>query len=237
MKNVKKAFTLAEVLITLGIIGIVAAMTLPVLIQKNNNRVVETRLMKFYSAINQAIKMAEVDYGDKSYWYEDLAGAEIDKDGNPIPGSSDAEKWFNKYLAPYMKIIKTETLSDGSYIVYFPDGSALRPESHSTRDWFFYPGNANKCIQQGNKRGECVFMFNFKPTESLIPEFWKYHYKKGFEPWKYAWDGSREQLEDLCYTGKANESDESVSGRNYCTALIQINNWKIPNDYAYKVSY
>ena len=31
----KIAFTLAEVLITLGIIGIVAAMTMPVLIQKN----------------------------------------------------------------------------------------------------------------------------------------------------------------------------------------------------------
>ena len=61
----KKAFTLAEVLITLGIIGVVAAMTLPSLIQRNNNKVVETRLKKFYSAINQAIMMAEVDYGDK----------------------------------------------------------------------------------------------------------------------------------------------------------------------------
>lgn len=32
-----KAFTLAEVLITLGIIGVVAAMTLPALIQTNKN--------------------------------------------------------------------------------------------------------------------------------------------------------------------------------------------------------
>ena len=58
----KVAFTLAEVLITLGIIGIVAAMTMPALIQKNNNKVVETRLKKFYSAINQAVLMAEKDY-------------------------------------------------------------------------------------------------------------------------------------------------------------------------------
>lgn len=112
----KEAFTLAEVLITLGIIGIVAAITIPALIQKNNNRVVETRLKKFYSSINQAILMSEVDYGDKKYWYQDVKGAELDKDGNPIAGSSNAEKWFNKYLAPYMKIIKTETLADGSYI-------------------------------------------------------------------------------------------------------------------------
>ncbi len=38
----KYAFTMAEVLITLGIIGIVEAMTLPSLIQRNNNKVVET---------------------------------------------------------------------------------------------------------------------------------------------------------------------------------------------------
>ena len=107
-RTIKRGFTLAEVLITLGIIGIVAAMTMPTLIQKNNNKVVETRLMKFYSVINQAIKMAEVDYGDKVYWWEDVKGAEIDKDGNPVPGTSASEKWFNKYLAPYMKILKNK---------------------------------------------------------------------------------------------------------------------------------
>lgn len=42
-------------------------MTLPTLVQKYRNRVVETRLQKFYSAINQAVKMAELEYGDKKY--------------------------------------------------------------------------------------------------------------------------------------------------------------------------
>lgn len=79
-----QGFTLAEVLITLGIIGVVAAMTLPALIQRNNNKVVETRLKKFYSAINQAIMLAENDYGDKKIWYQDLAGADIDDEGNII---------------------------------------------------------------------------------------------------------------------------------------------------------
>ena len=43
----KSAFTLAEVLITLGIIGVVSALTLPVLVQKYRNNVVETKLKKF----------------------------------------------------------------------------------------------------------------------------------------------------------------------------------------------
>ena len=67
--------------------------------------------MKFYSVINQAILMAEKDYGDKKYWYEDLAGAEIDKDGNVVSGSSQQEKWFRKYLAPYLKTTKIMELN------------------------------------------------------------------------------------------------------------------------------
>ena len=43
------AFTLAEVLITIGIIGIVAAMTIPTLISKNQKRVIEAKLKEDYS--------------------------------------------------------------------------------------------------------------------------------------------------------------------------------------------
>lgn len=234
--NSKAAFTLAEVLITLGIIGIVAAMTLPALIQKNNNRVVETRLMKFYSSINQAVKMTEVDYGDKKIWFEDVKGAEIDKDGKPVPGSSDAEKWFNKYFTPYMKIKEIKVASDGNFRVYFPDGSTLEPSSMTTRDWVFYPGNYEKCKQkiQDKSNGICRFYFNFKPNSTNV--MWKHHYNKGFEPWKYAWLGDVNDLKNACYTDN-NMGDTSVGGRAYCTALIQLNNWKIPDDYPYKVSY
>lgn len=43
----KKAFTLAEVLITLGVIGIVASMTLPAIIQKNTERATVAKVKKF----------------------------------------------------------------------------------------------------------------------------------------------------------------------------------------------
>lgn len=227
------AFTLAEVLITLGIIGIVAAMTMPTLIQKNNNRVVETRLMKFYSAINQAIKMAEVDYGDKIYWWEDVKGATIDKDGNPVPGSSDQEKWFNKYLAPYMKILKAETLSDGSLIVYFPDGSALRSRPHTSRDWYFYTGNPDKCMKLGDVGyGTCYFAFFYNPSGTKNT----YNSNKSFEPWRHGWDGKISSLKNACYKGIL-INDSSINPKTYCSTVIQMNNWKIPDDYPYKVRY
>lgn len=56
----KLAFTLAEVLITLGIIGIVAAMTIPTLINKKQKAEIETQLKENYSIIQQSLKMAEM---------------------------------------------------------------------------------------------------------------------------------------------------------------------------------
>ena len=50
----QKGFTLAEVLITLGIIGIIATMTLPILINKYKTAELETRFKKAYSVLNQA---------------------------------------------------------------------------------------------------------------------------------------------------------------------------------------
>lgn len=232
MKN-KKGFTLAEVLITLGIIGVVAAMTLPALIQNHRNSVVETRLKKFYSAINQAVVMAENDYGDKKEWYEDLTGAEIDNDGNPIPGSSELEKWFNKYLMPYLIEVKTETLSDGTFMVYFSDGSALATISAGRgRDWYFYPSNPEKCMSRTQEKanGICRFVFSFKPVGDEYS--WKYHLDKGFEPAKYRWDGSSENL----YKGCSDKISDGIL-HGHCTALIQYNGWKIPKDYPFRISY
>ena len=57
------AFTLAEVLITLAIIGVVAAMTIPTLVTKYQDRVNETRYKKAVSMLSQAMQlsMAEID--------------------------------------------------------------------------------------------------------------------------------------------------------------------------------
>ncbi len=70
----------------------------------------------FYSVINQALNMAEIDYGDKKNWYKDLAGAELDEDGKPIVGTSEAEKWFKKYIASYLNIVKVEIQPDGNIL-------------------------------------------------------------------------------------------------------------------------
>ncbi|MCM1339905.1 MAG: prepilin-type N-terminal cleavage/methylation domain-containing protein, partial [Muribaculaceae bacterium] len=57
----KAAFTLAEVLITLGIIGVVAAMTIPGLIQNNKATRLRSQFLKSYSTIQQAFRQMEAD--------------------------------------------------------------------------------------------------------------------------------------------------------------------------------
>ena len=53
----RNAFTLAEVLITLGIIGVVAAITLPALTAKYKKQITATRLKSAYSILSQALTM------------------------------------------------------------------------------------------------------------------------------------------------------------------------------------
>ncbi len=96
-----KGFTLAEVLITLGIIGVVAAMTLPSLIQKHQERVTVNKVKKFYSVMSQAQLMAIKDHGYLDEW--DVS------DGYT---KESAEK-FMSYFKPYLKIAKDCGTSSG----------------------------------------------------------------------------------------------------------------------------
>lgn len=63
MKKMKKGFTLAEVLITLAIIGVVAAVTMPNLITSGQYNALGTKLSKFQSTVESAA-MAYVQSGE-----------------------------------------------------------------------------------------------------------------------------------------------------------------------------
>ncbi len=89
----KTAFTLAEVLITLGIIGVVAAMTIPTVIAKYREKEYVTRLKVVYNVLNQALQMSVIDNGTVNEW-----GFTQDSEGGKII----ADK-----LLPYIKQVKS----------------------------------------------------------------------------------------------------------------------------------
>lgn len=84
------AFTLAEVLITLGIIGIIAALTIPTLIQNANEKATVTAVKKAYSVLSQAYTLAVQENGTPDTW-------NLSADGN---GATN----ILNMLAPYLKI-------------------------------------------------------------------------------------------------------------------------------------
>lgn len=94
-----RAFTLAEVLITLGIIGVVAAMTMPALIAEHREKQYIVSLKKSYSLFSQLYIQALSEYGPPEDWM--LYGP------NNYIGSKN---WFNKM---FDKKIKIAALCDG----------------------------------------------------------------------------------------------------------------------------
>ena len=59
----KKGFTLAEVLITLAIVGIVAAITIPTLVSNYQKKVLKNQLINKYALLQQQMLYAKNDYG------------------------------------------------------------------------------------------------------------------------------------------------------------------------------
>lgn len=72
----KRAFTLAEVLITLGIIGVVASMTLPTVINKTQEKQYKVAYKKAYSSLSQAFLLMQAagEFKDMSQTTDDSAG-------------------------------------------------------------------------------------------------------------------------------------------------------------------
>ena len=64
-------FTLAEVLITLVIVGVIAAMTIPMLMNKTNNQEYVSRLKKTYSAFTQVTNKIIAENGSPKNWITD----------------------------------------------------------------------------------------------------------------------------------------------------------------------
>ncbi len=101
-------FTLPEVLITIVIIGVVAAMTLSPLITKIRNKGYAERLIKTYSVLQDATNQIVSEKGDPQTWpWTQYQGSDINNEGN---------KQILQYYIEKLKIVTTCPVNSGSYI-------------------------------------------------------------------------------------------------------------------------
>ena len=134
----KKAFTLAEVLITLSILGVVAALTIPALVNRNSDIAAQTKLKKAIAAYETfaAVYMAENEAAD-------------------LTGITDAQ------IGQYFKQVtgagtKSFTTADGAYWEFGNNGNAVVTDAQDSPRYGVILWNANGQVNQTGKTSDGV---------------------------------------------------------------------------------
>lgn len=198
-----KSFTLSEVLITLGIIGIVASFTIPTLVNNSLKEQTVNKLKKFYTEQLQAIKLSELDNGPTSAW-----------------AGSDANVMFNTFLAPYIKKTSINIYSD-HIIVSLNNGTDVSYHCSGDIDVAVYLNGYNK----SKTNGKDIFWFMIKrggQTPELQPFDWG--------PTSNGRGTGREKWSQGVY---ACNSSVDPADRYWCAGLILYDGWQIKSDYPY----
>ncbi len=239
--RLKRAFTLSEVLITLGIIGIVASMTLPAIIQQNQKKVAATRLKQTYSQLYQAINMAQAQYGDMKNWdVNDNYGTSIDSD-NPSKDENMAKVFAEKYLKPYLKYNGTPdtytlaqkgynkyitkngsehlVLNSQFYIIELVNGVSLFIGYDGSTDTGSYSYPSIYVDINGKTKpnvvGRDLFMFHLDSVKTMR-----------VKPYGYGYNFTRDELIKRCSANSGHNANNL-----FCTALIFNDGWEIKDDY------
>lgn len=227
-------FTLAEVLITLGIIGVVAALTLPSVIRNYQKKVTVERLKKSYSTLAQAVQMSVKDNDEVETWDFSLS----------------TQEFIDKYIAPYIKDISTRVKNNGNYNnskeYIFADGTTIWAWTSNTTlpQCVFVQLQVDINGDAGpNLMGKDIFVFYIFPKKNgfyncgegdvatNIP-------KGGLYPDGYGYSRDTMLNDDWrgCNKrgGKATDVDgmeRNNAGGAFCTALIMYDGWQIKEDY------
>lgn len=242
----KKGFTLAEVLITLGIIGIIAALTIPSIIEGYKKKETEAKLKKVYSSLGQYIQKAETDNGSFCNW---VMGSE-----------STGYKKFEFYVLPYFDVIdsslslskknysteffldnvgyRRNILTNGGYTAfktlngkpyndywsdhYFltKDGMLFGIGMHQSKDWYDCPWQVVVDIngpKKPNVAGKDLFVFEIIGSIRNTKINGK--------------SNGTSCTNTECKWNYKTTNEDCIKYGHYCSNIIIQNGWKFPKDY------
>ena len=234
--KVFRGFTLAEVLITLVIIGVIAAMTIPILINKTDKQEYINKFKKSHAVLTQALNLAQANNGPLSAWdwssqqsgfdnvenyiIPHLQVAEncknttncIDYDWKKLNGGS----WFNfKTSTTQYKVV----LNDGTAVVFFPRTSCV--ENNTSCMDIHADINGKK---GPNRRGRDIFSFYMYPhTNDIQPGgIRECTSKANYDTSTGLWElRTRSEIDDDC-----NSSADTAIGIS-CSAKIILDGYKM----------
>ncbi|MDR1167522.1 MAG: hypothetical protein LBK53_01345 [Heliobacteriaceae bacterium] len=223
------AFTLAEVLITLGIIGIVASLTMPSLIANYQKKVTALRVKQAYSMLSQAVKLSEIDNGPFPDW--DLCLGQSN-------GLHNTELVVDKYFIPYFKELrfcsngldKTCGASVGgfgkNYVLPNGVGIAFLPaEGCNPNIAIIVIGIDVNGSKPPNTPGLDGFGFTLDPNfKIVVPGDYKENFTRQDIINGYRRAGDNNLV--ACNNNSAN-----ITHRYLCTWLLMVDGWEIKDDY------
>lgn len=138
-KNVKSAFTLAEVLITLAILGVISALAIPTFVANSNGKEISAASKKAYSSLCQAYKAILSnndgwDWSNGSYAVRTVSMKDSFKKYLTVVKDDAAENIFPTAYAQYNNntpLVNTSNwtgksaliLNDGIYVFFDPSSN------------------------------------------------------------------------------------------------------------------
>ncbi|MCD8024245.1 MAG: type II secretion system GspH family protein, partial [Candidatus Gastranaerophilales bacterium] len=214
------AFTLAETLITLAIIGVVAAMTIPSVLNHYQKQETIAKLKKAYTTLNQVMQLSELDNGSYDTW----------QDGYEMGAMAYIETYFLPYFkvaaichkynnCGYEKSQPWYALNGSTAQISFSDSRYRYP--FITNDGILYSisvagGSSTKSdriyvdINASNKpnmAGKDFFQFERVSGNLILP---------------YGYNLTDDKINSDC---------SKDSSGCYCAAKIMRDNWQIKSDY------
>ena len=199
--KIKKGFTLAEVLITLVVIGVIAALTIPTVVNKYKKQEVASKLKKFYSNMQQAINM---------YLYSESMSPEQMLFPQEAIGSYDKTiEFWDKTIGKYLVTVKKSSAAYNNYPkIHLADGSTFIMRTDSVNTIFvFYCTNSSCPVESFD--GKTSFLFTIYKGKILT---------------SYTTDL-------LSRATCLNDCRKNSVQRHHCSRLIQLDGWQIKDDY------
>ena len=188
-------FTLSEVLIALVIIGVIAAITLPVLWSNYQEHAIRSALKKNYSVLKQALDRYQADNSERlipSLFYEDTDNGyhlikptlmkylnvmydcgygNIDVNASCIP-NQDNTSYSGENTNSYKNYTGTANITfnyfdDGQFVLN--DGTLILLEDTTGITNYYISADVNGFAKKPNRLGKDLFMFQLTDDGELLP--------------------------------------------------------------------
>jgi len=194
-------------------------MTIPTLISNYKKQIVGIRLLKFYSAYNQALSLSQIDNGRMETWTWYY----------PYIPQEEMKTWYDTYIKPYVRTVKSVEAKIGTsrrIVDYLPDGSAVIIGYES---WLFFPFASDLEFETQEYQSEEITYPKGEDSGTKWFTFSLRNNGKGVRPY-----GDGNDVEKLKNDSSLGCNSLVMGEKPYCAALIKANGWKIPDDYQLK---